>query len=48
VGTTVLTANRLGRKGIGIELNPVWAQESRDRVVRDAPLFNGMALEEAS
>jgi DNA modification methylase len=48
VGTTVLQANRLGRKGIGIELNPVWAQESRDRVVRDAPLFNGMALEEAS
>jgi site-specific DNA-methyltransferase (adenine-specific) len=43
VGTTVLTANRLGRKGIGIELNPVWAQESRDRVVRDAPLFNLVA-----
>lgn len=33
-GTTVVVAGRCGRHGIGIELNPEWAQVARDRVVR--------------
>jgi DNA modification methylase len=39
-GTTVLVANRLGREGIGIELNPQYAEMSRRRITDDAPLFN--------
>lgn len=38
-GTTALVADRLGRRAIGIELNPQYATMARDRVIDDAPLF---------
>lgn len=40
-GTTVLVALRLGRRGVGIELNPKDVSLSRQRIVADAPLLNG-------
>jgi DNA modification methylase len=39
-GTTGLVARRLGRRYIGIELNPEYATMSRKRILGDAPLFN--------
>jgi DNA modification methylase len=39
-GTTVLVALRLGRRGVGIELNPKYVALSRARVVNDSPMFN--------
>lgn len=39
-GTSVMVATRLGRRGIGIELNPEYADMARKRVTNDAPLFN--------
>lgn len=39
-GTTVLVANRLNRRAIGIELNPEYAALARTRITGDAPLFN--------
>jgi DNA modification methylase len=39
-GTTLLVADRLGRHGIGIELNPTYAAMAEERVIEDAPLFN--------
>ncbi|HYF38507.1 MAG TPA: site-specific DNA-methyltransferase, partial [Gemmatimonadales bacterium] len=39
-GTTVLTALRLGRRAIGLELNDKYVTESRRRIEMDAPLFN--------
>jgi DNA modification methylase len=38
-GTTGLVADRLQRDCIGIELNPVYADMARKRIVGDAPLF---------
>jgi len=38
-GTTLLVADRLGRNGIGVELNPEYAQMARDRLYNDAPMF---------
>jgi DNA modification methylase len=38
-GTTLLVADRLGRNGVGIELNPEYAQMARRRITNDAPLF---------
>jgi DNA modification methylase len=38
-GTTCLVADRLGRNGIGIELNPEYAAMAADRVTQDAGLF---------
>ncbi len=40
VGTTVMTALRLGRRGLGIELNPNYAQMGRERIIADSPMFN--------
>ncbi len=40
-GTTVMVAQRLGRDGIGIELNPEYAAMSRARITGDCPMFNG-------
>ena len=40
-GTTGVVALRLGRSYVGIELNPEYAALSRERIVGDAPLFNG-------
>lgn len=39
-GTTVMVARRLGRRGIGIELNPTYAKMSERRIRDDAPLTN--------
>jgi DNA modification methylase len=39
-GTTVMQALRMGRRGIGIELNPEYVRLSEGRIVGDAPLFN--------
>lgn len=38
-GTTLLVADRLGRHGIGIELNPEFADLATARLTSDAPLF---------
>ena len=39
-GTTALVANRLGRHFMGCDLNPEYVEMARQRVLRDAPLFN--------
>jgi DNA modification methylase len=39
-GTTGLVATRLGRRFLGIELNPAYAEMARRRIVADAPLLN--------
>jgi len=39
-GTTGLVATRQGRRFIGIELNPEYAELARVRIAEDAPLFN--------
>lgn len=38
-GTTLLSAHRLGRRGIGIELKPEYAEMSKQRILTDAPLL---------
>jgi len=42
-GTTVLVANRLGRRAIGLELNANYAAMSRARIESDAPLVEAVA-----
>lgn len=44
-GTTAVVALRLGRRFIGSELNPEYAQMARERVIQDAPLLNTPATE---
>jgi DNA modification methylase len=45
-GTTLLVANRLGRDGIGIELNPDYARMSEKRIAEDAgPMFDMVTVE---
>jgi DNA modification methylase len=39
-GTTLLVADRLGRDGIGIDLNAEYCEMARRRIVDDAPLLN--------
>jgi hypothetical protein len=39
-GTTGLVALRLGRRFIGIELNPEYCEMARRRILGDAPLLN--------
>jgi DNA modification methylase len=39
-GTTLLAARRLGRRALGIELSPQFADMARKRVADDLPLFN--------
>ena len=39
-GTTLLVANRLGRHGVGIELNPEYWRMAQSRLVGDAPLLH--------
>jgi len=39
-GTTVMVALRLGRNGIGIELNHKYAEMSRERIINDCPMLN--------
>lgn len=38
--TTGLVALRLGRRYLGVELNPAYAEASRERLRKDAPLLN--------
>ena len=40
-GTSLLVARKLGRHGIGIELNPEYADMARKRLADYAPLFSG-------
>lgn len=40
-GTTLLAAHQLGRRAVGVELNPVYARMARERVQGAAPLFFG-------
>jgi hypothetical protein len=42
-GTTLLAADRLGRNGVGIELNPAYATMARNRLTDDCPLFAEVA-----
>lgn len=35
-GTTLMVASRLGRDGVGVELNPAYVKLARDRIDRDA------------
>ena len=42
-GTTLLVADRLGRDGIGIELNPAYAAMARKRITGDCPMFAEVA-----
>jgi hypothetical protein len=37
--------DRLGRNGIGLELNPEYAEMATRRLAQDAPLFNGVPVE---
>ncbi len=46
-GTTVLVADRLGRHGIGVELNEEYCEMARERCYRDAPLLAYAARGEA-
>jgi len=39
--TTLLVANRLNRRALGLELNPEYVAMGRRRIVDDAPLFAG-------
>ena len=38
-GTSLLVADRQGRHGIGLELNPAYCQMAQRRITQDAPLF---------
>jgi len=44
-GTTLLVAARLGRRGIGIELNPKYVRMARKRIRADAPLLYWESME---
>jgi DNA modification methylase len=39
-GTTVLQALRMGRRGLGLDLNPQYVAMAERRILQDAPLFN--------
>ena len=43
MGTTGLVADRLGRDAILVELNPVYAQRARDRILAEAGMFAEVA-----
>jgi DNA modification methylase len=43
-GTTCLVADRQGRNGIGIELNPDYVAMSERRILGDAPLFTELEV----
>ena len=45
-GTTGMVTLRLGRKYIGIELSPKYIDISKNRIYKDAPLFNSAVLDE--
>lgn len=43
-GTTCLAANRVGRRAIGLELNPEYVEASRQRIRDDSPMFHDVPL----
>jgi site-specific DNA-methyltransferase (cytosine-N4-specific) len=43
-GTTLLVANRLGRRGVGIELNPQYVEIAAKRLREDAPLLAALPV----
>jgi DNA modification methylase len=45
--TTILVGDQLGRNGIGIELNPVYAEMARERITGDAPMFASVEVDAA-
>ncbi len=47
-GTTGLVAARLGRRFIGIEINPAYADLAAERIRADAPLFAAASVEGAA
>lgn len=40
-GTTGVAALRLGRRFLGVEINPEYAEMARRRIYEDSPMFNG-------
>jgi DNA modification methylase len=42
-GTTGLVAHRLGRRSVGIEINPDYVAMARQRIIDDAPLLHAFA-----
>lgn len=46
-GTAVLVANRLGRRGLGLELNAEYVEMSRRRIEGDAPLVHAIEAQQA-
>lgn len=45
-GTTILVAGKLGRSGIGIELNPEYVKLAENRIVDELGLFGGLREKE--
>jgi hypothetical protein len=45
-GTTLLVADQLGRHGIGVEVNPTYAELARKRIADDAPMFADVEVEQ--
>lgn len=41
-GTTLMVALRLGRRALGIELNPAYVKLAESRILEDAPLLNAV------
>ena len=46
-GTTPLVADRLGRHGVGLELNKTYCEMAHQRIAREAPLFAAMVPRES-
>jgi DNA modification methylase len=43
-GTTALVSSRCGRRFLGVEINPAYAEMARQRIVDDAPLINAVEV----
>ena len=43
-GTAMLVADRLGRHGVGIELNPEYAEMARRRMSSDCPMCSSVEV----
>lgn len=43
-GTTLMVADQIGRNGVGIELNPTYADMARKRISDDAPMFANVSV----
>lgn len=47
-GSTAVAALRLGRRVLGVELNPKYAEMAERRIVGDAPMLNTPAVQAAA